>query len=138
MAITYLEVITRALREINVINEVQSASAEQGTQALQKLNSLMEAWKESSKDVGYFEQTSTTDTCPIPDYAEAAVIYSLAVILAPQYGTAVSGELAAMQSHFTKALTRKIIVEGLDNVDMTHLPRGTGWWGNRYNITTDS
>ena len=138
MAITNIQVITRALREINVINEVQSASAEQGVQALKKLNSLMEAWKEDSKDVGYFEQTSTTDTCPIPDYAENAVIYSLAVLLAPQYGTSISAELAAMQSHFVKILTRKLISENLDNTDMTHMPRGTGWWGNRYNITTDS
>ena len=67
--LTNTQVITRALREINVINEVQAPTAEQGAQALSKLNSLMEAWKEDSLDVGYFEQSTTSDTCPIPDYA---------------------------------------------------------------------
>jgi hypothetical protein len=136
--LTNNQVITRALREINVINEVQSPTAEQGTQALERLNTLMEAWKEDSLDVGYFEQTSTADTCPIPDYAEGAVIHALAIECAPQYGATISGESATKAGYYMRLLRRKILVEGLDNTDMSHLPAGAGHVGSGYDITTDN
>lgn len=136
--LTNNQVIARALREINVINEVQSPTAEQGTQALDKLNSMMEAWKEDSLDVGYFEQTTTTDTCPIPDYAEGAVIMALALECAPQYGTSLSGEALGKLNYYMKLLRRKIINEKLDNADMSHLPAGAGRWHGRWDIVSDS
>jgi hypothetical protein len=136
--LTNTQVITRALREINVINEVQAPTAEQGAQALSKLNSLMEAWKEDSLDVGYFEQSTTSDTCPIPDYAEGAVIHALAIECAPQYGASASAELAAKLNYYLKLLRRKIVLEKLDNTDMTHLPGGAGHFAGRYDISTDN
>ena len=136
--LTNTQVITRALREINVINEAQTPTAEQGTQALEKLNSLMEAWKEDSLDIGYFEQTSTADTCPIPDYAEGAVIHALAMEIAPQYGATISGETIAKVQYYMRLLRRKIINENLDNTDMTHLPAGQGRWAGRYDIASDT
>lgn len=136
--LTNNQVITRALREINVINEVQSPTAEQGTQALDKLNSLMEAWKEDSLDLDYFEQSTTTDTCPIPDYAEGAVIHALAIELAPQYGASISGETMAKAQYYMRILRRKAITEALDNADMSHLPEGAGKWRGRYDISSDS
>ena len=138
MAITNLELITDALREINVINEVQSASAEQGTQCLKKLNQLMEIWKEDSLNIGWFKQTDTSADAPVPDYAETAVMLALGVRAAPQYGASISVEYAAALTMALKVLRRKLIVEGLDNTDMTHLPEGTGHWGSRYNITSDT
>lgn len=136
--LTNTQVITRALREINVINEVQAPTAEQGSQALEKLNSLMEAWKEDSLNLDYFEQTTTTDTCPIPDYAENAVIHALAMELAPQYGASISGETATKTGYYMKILRRKIQNENLDNSDLTHLPAGQGRWHGRYDIASDS
>ena len=41
MAITNLKVIEDALRDINVISEIDSASFEQGSYALRKLNQMM-------------------------------------------------------------------------------------------------
>ncbi|MFM2115592.1 MAG: hypothetical protein RI908_1333, partial [Actinomycetota bacterium] len=40
---TNLEIITDALRELNVISEIDTPSAEQGAHALRKLNDLLEA-----------------------------------------------------------------------------------------------
>lgn len=137
MAITNRNLITDTLRELNVINEVQSASAEQGTQSLRKLNQMMEMWKEDSLDVGWFAQSSLTDNAPIPDYAEFAVTMGLCVMVAPQYGASISSELATKIGYAVSVLRRKLIKEMLDNVDMTHLPEGTGHWGHRYNINTD-
>ncbi len=138
MAITNLEVIDDALREINVISEVDTASAEQGSYALRKLNQMMEVWKEEGISFGYFRQSSTAGTCPIPDWAESAVSTSLAVMCAAKYGATVSIELAAvLRSHYNMVL-RKSISEKLDNTDMSHMPIGQGHFGTRYDITTDS
>jgi hypothetical protein len=37
-----------------------------------------------------------------------------------------------------KTLRRKLMVEKLDNTDMTHMPGGAGHFGGRYDITTDN
>lgn len=137
MAITNLEIITDSLREINVLNEVQAPSAEQGAQSLRKLNQMMEMWKEDSLDVDWFKQTDTDADAPIPDYAEFPVTMGLCVMVAPQYGASISPELSTKIGYAVSALRRKLIKEMLDNVDMTHLPEGTGHWGHRYNIQTD-
>lgn len=138
MAITTLKVIEDAMREINVISEVDNASAEQGAHGLRKLNQMMESWREDDIEIGWHSQTTTTDTCPIPDWAELGVTTSLALVLAPKYGASVSAELVAVGSTEYKKVLRKSLSELLDNTDMTHLPIGQGHFGTRYDITTDS
>lgn len=135
---TNLDLINRALRELNVIAENQDASSEQGSQCLTKLNNLMEMWKEVNIDFGWYEQSSTSGDAPVPDYAELAVTTNLAVLCASQYGATVSGELAAVADRTYKFLLSKFQREELDNVDMSHMPEGSGRFGNRYDIYTDS
>ena len=137
MAITALTLIEDALRDLNVISEVDNASAEQGAYGLRKLNQLMEAWKESSIDLDYFALSSTNENVPIPDWAELGVTAGLSIAIAPKYGASISPELAAVAAANISMIKRKLISEELDNADMSHLPRGTGWWRNRYNIETD-
>ncbi len=134
---TNLVIIEDALREINVISEVDTASPEQGSYALRKLNQMMELWKESDIDIGYFSQNSTTDTIPIPDWAELGVTQGLAIVCASKYGATVSAELAAVADAAISIIKRKMISEKLDNTDMSHLPRGQGHFSSGYDITTD-
>ena len=136
MSVTNLQIIEDALREINVISEVDSASDEQGSQALRRLNQMMASWKEQSLDIGYFRQTTTTDTCPIPDYAEEAVMLSLAASLAPRYGASLSVESAVILDQRLAELRQKAMRDLLDNTDMTHMPYGMGHY-DRYDITSD-
>lgn len=138
MAVTNAEIINRALRELNVIAETDEASAEQGEKCLKKLNNMMELWRESDIDYGWFEQTSTSDDCPIPDYAELAVHTSLAILCAAQYGATVSPELAAVADRSWGIVHRKAVQEQLDNMSMSHLPAGTGHYGTGYDIQTDT
>lgn len=138
MSITNLQVIEDALREINVISEVDNASPEQGKYALRKLNQLMEVWKENDIDLGYFKQTTTTGTCPIPDWAELGVTMALGIMCAPKYGATVSRETAAVADTAMGMIGRKSISEKLDNADMSHMPVGSGWIGDGYNIETDA
>ena len=83
MSITNAELIGNALRGINVISEVGTPSAEQGKHGLRKLNQMMELLKERDVDVGWFTQSSTSDDCPIPDWAELSLESMLSVLLAP-------------------------------------------------------
>lgn len=138
MTITTLEVIEDALRDINVISEVDNASPEQGKYGRRKLNQMMALWLEDSIDVGYFSQPNTSNDCPIPEYAELAVISGLAIVLAPKYGATVSQELVSVANSAIASVRRKLISESLDNTDMSHLPRGQGHYHNGYDILTDS
>lgn len=138
MSVTNATIINRALRELNVIAENANATAAQGKQALKKLNGMMELWREKEIDWGWFEQTSTTDTCPIPDYAELAVHTSLALVCASQYGVVPSQELRDIQKIAWETVHNKALSEAMDNMSMSHLPKGTGHHKDGYNIETDS
>lgn len=135
---TNLEIIEDALRDINVLSEVDNASAEQGAYALRKLNQMMELWKEQSIDVGWYAQTATTDDIPVPDWMEGAVTAGLAIACAPKYGATVSRELGVIADNAISTVKRKLISEGLQNRDMSHMPIGSGHYGRGYDITSDT
>ncbi len=133
---TNLVIIEDALRDINVIAENDSASAEQGSYCLRKLNQMMEAWKEDGIDIGWFAQSSTTDTIPIPDWAELGVTATLSIVVAPNYGATVSPELIAVADSAAGMILRKSLVENMVGLDMSHMPPGAG--RQRHRILTDS
>jgi hypothetical protein len=136
---TNLEIIEDALRDINVISEIESASAEQGKYALRKFNQLMEVWREQDVEFGWFPQISTTADSPVPDWAELGITNALSVVIAPKYGATISPELAAVAQSAIGMIKRKSISEKLTNTDMSHLPIGSGhYYGDRRNILTDS
>ncbi len=134
-----LVIINDALRDAGVISEVDSASAEQGSFCLRKLNQMMEVWREDGISIGYFAQGTTTDTIPIPDWAELGVTEALAIVIAPNYGASVSAEQIAIADTTVGMILRKSLVERQAGLDMNHLPAGAGNEGNlRRNILTDS
>ena len=134
---TNLTIIGDALRDINVISEIDTVSPEQGKFGLRKLNQLMEMWKESSLDLQYFAQTATTDTIPIPDWAELAVTHALAILMAPGMSAPISQELFTLADITVNVVKIKLQSEALTPVDLSHLPAGTGRHGRR-NILTDT
>jgi hypothetical protein len=136
---TVLEVIEDALREINVISEVDSASSEQGSYALRRLNQMMNVWRETKDlDLGWFDQSVTTGTMPTPDWAELAITLGLAVSIASKYGATVSPELAGVAQAAISGVQTKLIVEKKKGVDLSYLPVGSGHYGRGNNILTDS
>lgn len=132
-----IDLINDALREINVISEVQTASAEQGAYALRKLNQMMELWKENDIDFGWYKLPDTNGVVPIPDWAEVAVTLTLARDCAPKYGASLSLESASVGANAYNVVLRKSISEKIDNADMTHMPEGAGHNRARYNIEVD-
>lgn len=126
MSITNIDLIADALRELGVISEIATPSAEQGAHALRKLNQMMAEWKEAGLDLQYFPQTLTSDVCPIPAYAENGVSCMLATRLAANYGAQVSIELAASATAGYDTIVRTAVSAVLPVGRMVNRPRGEG------------
>lgn len=126
MSIINSDLISDALREISVLDETETASAEQGATGLRKMNQLMADWEESGIKLGYFSQTTLSDTCPIPLYAESGVITNLAIKLASSYGAKVSIELASAGLDGLSTILRTAMNDALPQADMQNRPFGEG------------
>jgi len=136
---TILQVIDDSLRELNIIAETDTASAEQGKFALRRLNQMMALWKTTKDiDLGYFDQTSTSSDIPVPDWALLAVTLGLAIAIASKYGATVSQELAMTAGSSIGGVQTKLMVENKRGVDLSYLPVGQGHYGRGNNILTDS
>lgn len=135
MSVTNLDLIQDALRSINVINEVQTPSAEQGSHCLRELNQMLAQWAEDDVPLGYFEQSNTTATCPIPQWAEKGVKYKLAIQVAPAYSAEVPIAVVANADDGYMTILRRVITLQMDAQDMSHMPVGSGSFGNGFDIT---
>lgn len=136
---TNLQVITDCLRSLNVIDETETPSAEQGAHCLRQLNQMLATWKDADGvDLGYFEQSNTAATCPVPAWAETGVYGKLALRVAKHFGASVSVETAALADDGYSTILRVIANQKLEGADMSHLPMGSGSYGAGFNITTGS
>lgn len=124
---TNVQVIDDALRLIGVIAETQTSSAEQGANALRKLNQLMETWAVDGIEVGYFAQTSTTATCPIPAWAERGVTARLAKALLADYpSAALSPDLLDDEQNGVATIRRAVFYQNREPLDMSDMGLGEG------------
>lgn len=124
---TNLELITDAFRQIGMIDENESPSAEQGQVGLRRLNQLLAAWATPPSSIcfpSWFPQTSLSDTLPIPDYAERAVTAALAIELCAAYQRPVSDAIAVVASNGYQDLLVRHMNQRLRPVDLSHLPAG--------------
>lgn len=121
-----LDLISDALRALNVINEVETASAEQASLCLREMNQMLSGWAVDGITLGYFAQSDTSATCPVPDWAEAGVKYQLALKVAHYFGASISIETAAAAVEGMDRILRTVMNLKLEGVDMSHLPMGSG------------
>ena len=133
---TNLQIITDALRSINVIDETETPSAEQGIACLRQLNQMMAEWEVGDVVLGYFAQTSTADTCPVPDWAEGGVSGMLALRIAPDYGAQISIPVAAKADAGYSKILRTVINLKLKGANLNNLPVGSGKVGTGFDIVT--
>jgi hypothetical protein len=122
---TNSDLITGALRLLGVLNEVQVASAEQGTQGLEVLNQIMADWEADGVDLQYYEQVDLTAQTPVPNHALAGVRHFLAFALAPEYGRSVSREMLAAGDKFYSRLTRDAVIQARTESKLEDMPRNT-------------
>lgn len=126
MAITNIQLITDALRELNVISAVETPGPEEGAHALRKLNQMMAEWEEAGVRLEYFAQTLLSDDCPIPAYAESGATAQLATRLASTYGAEVSIALAASATNGYATILRTAMAAALPVNLMLNRPCGEG------------
>ena len=121
MSKTNQNVIDQALIEIGVVQAGDSANATDSADALTKLNQMMAAWEISDKKLGFFPQDTLSDTCPIPIWAEDAVVNNLAILLAPSFEIPPSADTYRKASDGINLVGRVCINENLEGADMSHL-----------------
>lgn len=130
---TNTEIITDALRLLKVLAEGETPSAEQASDALRRMNQMLATWEVDGVVLGYFAQSDSTTTCPVPDWAEKGVMGMLAIELAPEYGAQISQEAAKVADDGYSLILRRVMTLAMKGADMSHL--GAGVW--RFNILTD-
>ena len=118
--ITNTQLFKDALVLAGVLSEVENPSAEQGSSALRTLNEMLAEWEEDGIELGFFEQTSLSANCPLPDSAVSAVKYNLASKFGDEYGMPLSPKLEQLSQTKYKRLVRATI--DTEEADMTHLP----------------
>jgi len=136
MSLTNQQVIDKALTKGGVLEEGASASTVDTADALSVLNQMMALWRETGKDLNWFVQTDATETCPIPDWTELAVISQLAVQCSTVLRYPVTQLMYDEAADAVNGMMTVLINQKLDNTDMSHLPIGSGRSG-RYDVDTD-
>ena len=136
MSKTNVEIIESAYRTIGVIGQSESADAELGSEGLDTLNQLMNSKTvEDWSPLGFFTQTSTTDICPIPDWAEMGVISALAQQLLTLYPSAQAAPgLTDDNGNGIGTINRICLNMKLDPLDTRYLGYGAGSRRGRFNI----
>lgn len=134
---TNVTIIGDALKLLGVVARGQSVPAEEGADALRALNQMLERWTEDGIELGYFAQSATTDTCPIPAWAEQGVTSKLAQRLSADYP---ANQLPAWvwndDENGYATILRKALVENAPTADMNHLPVGSGRSSGDFDINT--
>lgn len=90
---TAREVVTDALKYIQVIHPGRSPSADEMTDGVRSLNLMLHSFEAEGIKLGFADIT-VDDDVPLADKFIRGVTYLLAIDLAPGYGTEVSPEVA--------------------------------------------
>lgn len=132
---TIQKTIDRAFGELGIVEGGDAVGATDAAEAMALLNQMMAQWKYSGRDFNWFPQDDLTETLPVPEWAEAAVVSSLAVKCAPAFRAPITSDLAMKSADELNIITRTLMNLNLESADMTHLPFGTYTNGN---ILTDT
>lgn len=95
---TVAKVVGRALRLIQVIDARQPVRASDMETAIEALNAMIRRWEADGISLGWMPNDNPSEEVLVPDEAVQAVAANLAVVLAPEYGVAVSAVVAQMET----------------------------------------
>lgn len=118
MATTASDIIRRALRLIRVIDAAEALSASDAQDALATLNAMLAEWYEA--DIGFPDYSFATLTTEIATDAadREAIAYQLAPRLAPEYGKAITPELAVIAEQAMGRLRLRYFQPGTVSTDL--------------------
>lgn len=128
-----LDLITASLRSIGIIGETQTPSAEQGSDAVTRLNDLFAQWAEKGVDLGWNPKDLTTDTVVLPPGHVQGIKAQLAELLASDYGVDVPPVVIRDAEDSRTILMRQALQAAFGRPNLRAMPLGnTGV----YNILT--
>lgn len=133
MSYTILDICTDSARIVNIIDETQQLSPEQGAMALLALNDLMADMSDDGIELGWFPQTNLSATAPLADGDARPVKLVFSRELAMRAGltpTLPADLIEAMEEAYQRLSKRTIdyFESDLSNLPM---PQGRYWGGGR-------
>lgn len=128
---TNLETIESGLRKLGVLDIEESATATMGTIGLRCLNQMCTRWEANSVPLGYTTQTSLAATTPVPEEAQSAVEFNLALEMEADFAVAAPANVRERAATLLREVTRDAFI--VTPNDMRHAPG----YRSRWNINTD-
>jgi hypothetical protein len=119
-----LDLVTDALRQITVIGQTATPSAEQGQDAVKKLNDLMASLAEDGIDFGYNPKATTAESIELPLGHVAAIQALLGARLCDGYGIPVPPGVAAVAEGGYQRMLRNAIYAEARETRTDNAPRG--------------
>lgn len=132
-----LDVITAALRMLQVVDSTETPSAEDGAQGLSEMNSVFALLAMEGIDLGYPPQDSLSDEFPMDATVEAQIKPLLALHLHAFYPSAQLPEIVPINAaRVMTVLRRDAVIANREESSLLHVPLGEVG-GGTYDISTD-
>lgn len=127
MSKTVIDILTDVLRDLNVIDENESPSAEQGVKALNKLNEMLADAQADGIRLGWYPipYADVGTNAPLRDEDIRAVQFCLALELCPSFGIEPLQQLKDNAADAYAKLSKRYI-EYME-CDLTFLPVAEGF-----------
>lgn len=121
--------IARSLRLLRVIDADEAPEAKQAEDALMALNGMLRRWEADGIALGWNTMSAVTDELSVPEEANEAIAFNLAVRLRPEYGVSLDADVVQTARDGLSALRRDVLVA-------TPIVHDDGGYG--YDIRSDS
>lgn len=131
---TAADIVGAALRKIGSVDPNEPIDAGDYETCIAALNRMCMRLEAKGIAIGWSPVSNPGDTIPSPIETEDALIYGLALMIAPEYGAAVSPMVAAMAAATMKELVNSLYVTRVLEVE-TNMPSSRN--GPRWNMYTD-
>ncbi len=122
---TATKIITRALTRLGIRASETSIEPDELSDGLDMLNDMLSNWEEAGYGLGFSPVSNLTDEVRVPRGSNAAIIDSLAIMLAPEYSRPISAALAAAAKLSLENMRTATVFIGDVDYPST-LPRGSG------------
>lgn len=126
---TVVQLVSRSLRLLRVLDANEAAEAEDFATAVVALNAMCTRWEANGMALGWADVTAPDEEIPVPPEAEEAVVYNLALRLRAEYGVSLDQDVVSFARQGLAEIRRDRAVE---------MP--LSWRGRRgrYNVYTDA
>lgn len=105
-----IELVSRSLRVMSVIDRDETPEAKQAQDAIIALNGMMRRWEANGIPLGWSSVETGDEDIHAPDEALDAITYNLAVALRPEYGIELGADVYALATENLNALRRDVLV----------------------------